>query len=69
MTIKREKGSEEYVVHCDECPEYLETECDDFRAARESAQEQGWRTFKGPDGLWANACATCVEKFAKEKRR
>jgi hypothetical protein len=56
------------VFSCDECPETIETGERDFIAAKENATKNGWRTFKGPDDKWANACPVCVAEFAKSKR-
>jgi hypothetical protein len=66
MTIKQSVGK--FVVHCDECPEDIETEESDFDAARAMAAEAGWRTFRGPDGKWANSCPACVETFKHRKK-
>lgn len=68
MTLQLDKDTKTYVVTCDECPEHLETQCSDFIEAREFAKKQGWRTFKGPDDKWANACPPCTADFAASKR-
>lgn len=57
------------IFSCDECPESIETEESDFNEAKRIITAAGWRTFKGPDGLWANACPVCVAEFAASKRR
>lgn len=67
MTIKRDGNA--YVIYCDECPEDLETQHSNFDYARNMAADAGWRAFKGPDGEWANACPSCVQDFAKGKKR
>ena len=67
MTIKRDGNA--YVIYCDECPEDIETQRSNFDMARAMAAEAGWRTFKGPDGEWANACPACVLTFAHSKRK
>lgn len=54
---------------CDSCPENLEVDEDDFAAALAAAKMAGWRTYKGPDDMWAHSCPACTEDFAKEKRR
>lgn len=57
------------VWHCDECPEHIDTGESDFDEGRRILKEKGWRTFKGPDDLWAQACPSCTEAWAKEQRR
>lgn len=66
MTIKKDGPT--FVVHCDECPESLDTEADGYHRAVAVTRERGWRTFRGPDGEWANACPACVQKFATQQR-
>lgn len=66
MTIRMDGRT--YVAHCDECPEALDTETDDYKAAGAAIRTKGWRTFKGPDGKWANACPACVQQFARQQR-
>jgi hypothetical protein len=56
------------VYHCDECPDHIETGEDDFDSRRAALQMAGWRTFKGPDGLWANTCPACKEAWAKTRK-
>lgn len=53
---------------CDECPESIETGEDDFNEAKALITAAGWRTFKGPDGEWAQACPVCVAEFAAKHR-
>lgn len=67
MTIKKDGSA--YVIHCDECPEDIETGESDFNEAREMAARAGWRTYKGPDDKWANSCPACVETFKHSKRK
>lgn len=69
MTITLDKHTRLFVVTCDECPEHIETECDDWNEAKAAATAANWRTFKGPDQEWANACPVCVAEFAKSKRK
>jgi hypothetical protein len=57
------------IYHCDTCPEHIDTEEQDFGACLAALKQKGWRTYKGPDGLWAHSCPSCTEDFAKEKRR
>lgn len=54
---------------CDTCPENLEVEADDFAEAKTEAKSKGWRTYLGPDNLWAHSCPACTEDFAKRPRR
>lgn len=68
MTMKLEHGTQAFVVHCDTCPECFDTEHVDFTAALEAAKENGWRTYKGPDKLWAHSCPACTADFAKQRR-
>lgn len=56
------------VFSCDECPETIETDEEDFAAAKAKIEAAGWRTFKGPDKQWAQACPVCVAEFAKGNR-
>ena len=56
------------VFHCDECPEHIETDENEFAAARLVLQSKGWRSFIGPDKQWAHACPACVSKFAEARR-
>lgn len=63
MTISKDKGGE-YSVQCDESPDALGPFAS-WRDAKEAADAAGWRTFKGPDDEWANACPACVAAFAK----
>jgi hypothetical protein len=67
VTLKKDHRT--FVAHCDECPESLDTDEDNFAAARVVIAEKGWRTFKGPDKEWANACPACVAVFAAGGRR
>lgn len=67
MTISKQKDGN-YVVACDECPEDIETEQSGFDDARNMAAKAGWRSFKGPDKKWANACPACVETYRHSKR-
>ncbi len=54
---------------CDECPAVIDVgAAKDFNQRRENLSVEGWRTFKGPDGLWAQACPDCVAKFAEGRR-
>lgn len=66
MTLQ--KDGRTFIASCDECPETIDTERDDFTEARTAITKFGWRTFRGPDGKWANACPLCVAEFAKGKR-
>lgn len=53
------------MFQCDECPDYLDTEEPDMRAALEIVKRRGWRTYRGPDREWAHSCPSCVAKFAR----
>lgn len=66
MTLK--KDGRTFVASCDECPESLDTDEDNFAAARVTIAEKGWRTFMGPDKQFANACPACVKAFARRAR-
>jgi hypothetical protein len=55
------------VFSCDECPESIDTGEENFAAAKAAILAAGWRTFKGPDGEWAQACPVCVAEFAKKR--
>jgi len=67
MTLKKDQRT--FIASCDECPESFDTEQDNFAAARVTVAEKGWRTFRGPDKEWANACPACVQAFAQRSRR
>lgn len=56
------------VFSCDECPETIETDEEDFAAAKAKIEAAGWRTFRGPDKQWAQACPVCVAEFAKGRQ-
>ena len=58
----------ESTFSCDECPETIDCDGREFVEAKEFATSKGWRTFKGPDKKWANACPVCVASFAKDQR-
>ena len=66
MTIQKDGST--FVASCDECPDAFDTEEDNFAAAKVVLADKGWRTFKGPDKMWANACPACVAEFAKSKQ-
>ena len=68
MTMNMDQGAQCLVVHCDTCPEHLETDHVDFAAALHFAKVNGWRVYKGPDKTWAHSCPACVEDFAKSRR-
>jgi hypothetical protein len=60
-------GNGHYV--CDTCPEDIATDEREFEDRQLALKKAGWRTYKGPDGAWAHSCASCVEDFAKDKRK
>lgn len=67
MTIERIRPNGPISFVCDECPEYLDTEQEDFARAWAFARSQGWRSFKvGTE--WAHACPPCVAEFADRGR-
>lgn len=68
MTMQLDHGAQAFVIHCDTCPEALDTEHIDFTEARTAAQAKGWRSYKGPDKEWAHSCPSCTQDFAKGKR-
>lgn len=68
MTLQLDKDTKTFVVTCDECPEHFDTECSDFAEAKAAAKKAGWRTYIGPDNLWANSCMVCVADFAQRSR-
>lgn len=45
-------------VHCDSCPNGLETGHRDFAAARVSMREEGWKT-RPFEGEWLHFCPDC----------
>jgi hypothetical protein len=58
------------IFSCDECPETLDCEGRrDFNECQEYLKSKGWRTFKGPDGKYANACPCCVHDFGRRQER
>lgn len=54
---------------CDTCPEDIDCDGREFAEAKQFAFSKGWRTYKGPDGQWANSCPSCVVDFAKAQQR
>lgn len=61
--------SRERAFSCDTCPEALDCDGREFIEAKKFAEERGWRTYKGPDGGWAQACPACVVDFARSKKQ
>ena len=65
MSIERTGGRNGTISFvCDECPEHLDTEQDDFGRAWAFAKSQGWRSFQVA-GQWCHGCPSCVEDFAQ----
>lgn len=50
------------VVHCDTCPEEVNTEETVFSLALAGAKRDGWRAFLVGDE-WCHACPACAEKL------
>lgn len=69
MTMRIDHGAQCQVIHCDTCPDHIETDHIDYTAALDFAKSQGWRAYMGPDKQWAHSCPDCTADFAKEKRR
>jgi hypothetical protein len=69
MTAVLDQGAQCFVIHCDSCPEHIETDHVDFTAALEAAKKVGWRAYKGPDGEWAHSCPACTADFAEDNRK
>ena len=60
MSIEREYGS--FVLVCDICGETVpEPSFDDAVAAKKI---HGWRSRRGEDGEWYDACPSCQEALA-----
>lgn len=66
MTIDRRR--EEIVVSCDSCPEILETDEEEFSAARTAMHTAGWKVSKG-GSEWEHTCPACQEKARPTGRR
>ena len=48
------------VYICDQCNQEFECEPGlDFKAAWESAKEEGWVCFKSNEGVWNHKCPEC----------
>lgn len=56
--IQKQEGL--FVVHCDECTEYLETGCDDFHDAIQYLKDEQWRISKDEDDEWIHLCTECA---------
>ena len=56
------------VFSCDECPESIEVEGDEFAEKWQQAYAAGWRAFTGPDKKIAHACPVCVAEWAKGRK-
>ena len=67
MTLQLDKDTKTYAMSCDTCSECIDTECADFFEAKAFAKGYGWRTYIGPDNLWANGCPSCTADFAKSR--
>ena len=52
---------------CDECPDYIDTDEQDFVEAMVIAKRNGWRSFRRND-KWMQVCPSCVVKFANSNR-
>lgn len=49
-----------FVANCDECTEYLETECEDFLDAIQYMKDEDWRISKNADDEWVHFCPSCA---------
>lgn len=56
--IQREDGL--LIFFCDECPETIETDTDDFRDALDTIKTDGWRVTKDADDEWIHLCPECA---------
>jgi hypothetical protein len=65
MTLQIDKDTKTYAISCDTCSDSTDTECADFNEAKSFAKEHGWRTYIGPDKVWANGCPACTQDFAR----
>jgi hypothetical protein len=54
------------MFQCDECPDYLDTDEEDFRTALAVAKRKGWRTHQ-IKGEWLHSCPSCVRRFASRQ--
>jgi hypothetical protein len=45
---------------CDDCPETLETDDEDFGCAWASARSLGWHARKNQQGKWEHECPDCA---------
>jgi hypothetical protein len=50
------KAGGTFVVNCDECTEYLETDTDDFHDAIAYMKSEQWRVAKNADDEWVHFC-------------
>lgn len=57
----------EIQFHCDVCPEYVDTEEQDFGEALAMVKEAGWRAVK-ISNQWEHRCPSCVEDETTKKR-
>lgn len=53
---------------CDTCPEIFETKRRDFLEAKIFFERFGWRSYKGPDKMFAHACPPCTANFVADQQ-
>lgn len=61
MILKNEVGTV-YMVSCDGCPEWVETETTIFKNIMTVLKEHGWVVQMNGDGVWNHYCPLCKEK-------
>jgi hypothetical protein len=69
MTYEFDRDLGKGCVQCDECPDVIVTEGDDFKSTLDEAKAKGWRAFIGPDKTGGHASPGCTAEFAKGARR
>lgn len=69
--IENNKLDDNFIVHCDGCPEYVIIETSDFTEMIKELKELGWNIkYKGGGGSdeYAHYCDVCTEKEINEKK-
>lgn len=54
-------GARCVVIHCDSCPEHIETEELDYASAGAAARREGWVSVQ-ISGEWHDLCPSCAEQ-------
>jgi hypothetical protein len=56
--IQKENGL--IIFFCDGCPEYIETDTEDFHDALDTIKRNEWRVTKDAEDEWIHLCSVCA---------